>query len=166
MEPGNPGLAAAMQDLGSRLVAKARRALSLQQYDAARSWLDEAATIGFSSGEAAAAQQELDAALATQKYLTSVIPASQLTLLKSLPPVYPSKASMSRKEGWVELEFTVSQTGQVKDVMVRAASIPGLFDDAAVKAVSQWRYQPVLRDLKPVPVRAELRIRFALSGGT
>jgi hypothetical protein len=32
-----------------------------------------------------------------------------------------------------------------------------------VKAVLQWRYKPVLRDEKPVPVRTEIRIRFALS---
>ncbi len=50
-------------------------------------------------------------------------------------------------------------------MIVHAASIPGVFDDAAIKAVSQWRYQPVLRDRKPVPVRTELRIRFALGQG-
>jgi protein TonB len=90
-------------------------------------------------------------------------PASQLKLLKSVEPVYPNKAALSRTEGWVELDFTVSETGQVQDVVVHASSIPGVFDAAAIKAVSQWRYQPVLRDRKPVPVRTELRIRFALS---
>jgi len=163
LDPGNPGLAAAMQDLGSRLVAKARRALSLEQYDAARSWLDEAAAIGFASGDASSAQHDLDAAVAKQKFLANLIPAGQLTLLKRVEPVYPNKAAMSRKEGWVELEFTVSETGQVQDVLVHAASIPGMFDDAAVKALSQWRFQPVLRDLRPVPVRAVLRVRFLLS---
>jgi hypothetical protein len=29
--------------------------------------------------------------------------------------------------------------------------------------VSQWRYQPILRDAKPVPVRTQIRVRFALS---
>jgi outer membrane biosynthesis protein TonB len=48
-------------------------------------------------------------------------------------------------------------------VVVHATSVPGVFEEAAVRAVSQWRYQPVLRDAKPVPVRTELRIRFALS---
>jgi TonB family protein len=163
LDPGNPGLAAAMQDFGTRLVAKARRALALEQYDAARSWLDEAAAIGFTSGEADSAQHDLDDAIAKQKFLATLTPASQLRLLKSVEPVYPNKAAMSRTEGWVELNFTVSETGQVKDVVVHAASIPGIFDDAAIKAVSQWRYQPVLRDRKPVPVRTELRIRFALS---
>jgi protein TonB len=163
LDPANPGLAAAMQDFGSRLTAKARRALSLEQYDAARSWLDEAAAVGFASDEAGSVQHDLDAAIAKQKFLATLTPASQLKLLKSVEPAYPNKAALSRTEGWVELDFTVSETGQVKDVVVHAASMPGVFDAAAIKAVSQWRYQPVLRDRKPVPVRTELRIRFALS---
>ena len=163
LDPGNPGLTAAMQDLGSRLVAKARRALALEQYDAARSWLDEAAQVGIASAEANSAKADLDAAVAKRASLATMVPASQLTLLKSVQPAYPSRATLSRTEGWVELGFTVSETGQVKDVVVHAASVPGVFEEAAVKAVSQWRYQPVLRDAKPVPVRTELRIRFALT---
>ncbi len=152
-----------MQDFGSRLVVKARRALTLEQYDAARSWLDEAVAMGFASDEADSVQHDLDAVIARQKFLATLTPASQLKLLKSVEPVYPNKAALSRTEGWVELDFTVSETGQVQDVVVHAASIPGVFDAAAIKAVSQWRYQPVLRDRKPVAVRTELRIRFALS---
>jgi TonB family protein len=163
LDPGNAGLTAAMQDLGSRLVAKARRALALEQYDAARSWLDEAAQIGFASADANSAQRDLDAAVAKRASLATMVPASQLTLLKSVQPAYPNRAAVSRTEGWVELGFTVSETGQVKDVVVHATSVPGVFEEAAVRAVSQWRYQPVLRDAKPVPVRTELRIRFALS---
>jgi TonB family protein len=163
LDPGSPGLAAALQDFGSRLVVKARRALTLEQYDAARSWLDEALAMGVTSDDAISAQHDLDAAVARQKFLASLTPANQLTLLKSVQPLYPNKASLSRTEGWVELDFTVSETGEVKDVVVHAASIPGVFDAAAIKAVSQWRYQPVVRDHKPVAVRTELRIRFALS---
>jgi TonB family protein len=50
----------------------------------------------------------------------------------------------------------------VSDVSVRSASTPGVFEDAAVKAVSQWRYKPVMRDAKPVPVRSQIRVRFTL----
>jgi TonB family protein len=163
LDPGSPGLSSAMQDFGSRLVVKARRALTLEQYDAARSWLDEAVAMGFASDEADSVQHDLDAVFARQKFLATLTPASQLKLLKSVEPVYPNKAALGRTEGWVELDFTVSETGQVQDVVVHAASIPGVFDAAAIKAVSQWRYQPVLRDRKPVAVRTELRIRFALS---
>jgi TonB family protein len=163
LDPGNAALGSVLQDLGSRLTVKARRALILGQYDAARSWLDETAAIGFSSPEIASLQQHLDTAVAKQKFMTTLIPASQLKLLKSVQPAYPNRAQASKTEGWVDVEFTVAESGSVKDVVVRATSNPGVFEDAAVKAVSQWRYQPVVREATAVPVRTQLRIRFSLS---
>jgi protein TonB len=62
----------------------------------------------------------------------------------------------------VDVEFTVTEAGKVGDVSVRAASVPGVFEDAAVKAVSQWRYKPQLRDARAVPVRSQIRVRFTL----
>jgi TonB family protein len=162
LDPANAGLAPALQDLGSRLVAKARRALALEQYDAARSWLEESSAVGFSSVEAVSVLRDLDTAVTKQNFLTTLVPANSLTLQKSVQPVYPNKARVSQTEGWVDLEFTVTEAGKVKDVVVRATSVAGVFDDAAVKAVSQWRYSPALRDAKPAAVRTQIRIRFAL----
>ena len=162
LDPANPGLAAAIQELGARLVAKARLALTLQQYPAAHSWLDEAASLGYASAEGNSVAHELELAQATQKFLDDVVPASELTLLKSVPPAYPKKAESARIEGWVELDFTITATGQVQALLVHASSPAGAFEEAAKKAVGQWRYQPVLRDAKPTPVRARVRIRFTL----
>ncbi|HME39990.1 MAG TPA: TonB family protein [Steroidobacteraceae bacterium] len=163
LDPGNSRLAAAMQDLGTRLSAKARRALSLGQYDAARSWLDEAGGIGFASAETNSVRHDLDAAVAAQQFLANVVPAGDLTLVKSVNPIYPKKANLSKIQGWVELDFTVTDSGRVMDVAVHAASTPGVFEDAAISALSQWRYKPMLRDAKAVAQRARIRIRFALS---
>jgi periplasmic protein TonB len=161
LNPNNAALPAVMQDLGVRLVAKARRALALEQYDAARSWLDEATGLGFTSAEAGGVQRDLDAAVAKNALANAVIPATQLTVVKSVQPIYPARALAGRIEGWVELAFTVTEKGVVKDVSVHAASNPGVFDDAATKAVSQWRYQPFMRDAKPAAVHSSVRIRFA-----
>ncbi len=162
LDPGNPALASVQQDLGTRLAAKGRRALILGQLEAAKNWLDEAATIGFSSAETASAQRDLDAAVAQHNFMTALVPASQLTVLKAVQPVYPSKAIDKKIEGWVDVEFTVAETGKVSDVSVRASSIAGVFEDAAVKAVSQFRYKPVLNDGKAVPARSQIRVRFTL----
>jgi len=164
LEPNNPGLAAATSDLGTRLVVKARRALTLAQYDAARSWLDEAGTIGFTSPESMSARRDLDAALARQLFLDNIVAAGELTLVKSVTPKYPQKAELKKVQGWVELDFTVTESGAVKDVAVHATDTPGVFEDAAIGALSQWRYKPVVRDSKPVPQRARIRIRFTLAG--
>jgi TonB family protein len=162
LEPGNPALASVLQDLGTRLTTKARRALILGQLPAAKSWLDEVLSIGFNSAEVSSVQHDLEGAVAQQNFMTTLIPASQLTVLKSVQPTYPMRAVNGKIEGWVDVEFTVAETGKVKDVSVRGASIPGVFEDAAVKAVSQWRYKPVLRDAQPVPVRSQIRVRFSL----
>jgi TonB family protein len=163
LDPGNAALSSVLQDLGTRLASKARRALILGQIDATKSWLEEAGAIGFTSAEVSSAQRDLDAALAKQNFMKNLVPANQLKLLKSVQPAYPAKAQSKKLEGWVDLEFTVSEAGKVQDVAVRAASTPGVFEDAAVKAVSQWRYQPILRDARPVPVRTEIRVRFSLA---
>lgn len=162
LDPSNAALSPLLQDLGTRLAAKARRALILGQSDAAKTWLDEAGAIGFNSAEVSSAQHDLDAVVAKQNFMMNLVPSSQLKLIKSVPPVYPFRAQ-GKTEGWVEVEFTVSESGKVQDIAVRAASVPGTFDEAAVKAVSQWRYQPVLRDAKPVAVRTQIRVRFSLS---
>jgi TonB family protein len=162
-DPSHAGLAAAMQDLGTRLVVKARRALTLEQFDAARSWLDEAAAIGFSSSDASSVQHDLDAALAHRIFLANIVDAGGLTLVKSVQPLYPSKATSSKIEGWVELDFTVTESGVVRDIAVHSTSAAGVFEEAAIGALSQWRYKPVVRDAGPQAQRARIRIRFVLA---
>ncbi|HWX33088.1 MAG TPA: TonB family protein [Steroidobacteraceae bacterium] len=163
LDPRNAGLAPAMQELGTRLAAKARRALELGQQDAARSWLDEARAIGFTSAEADSVQHDLDAAAAGQQFLANVVAAGDLTLIRSVKPEYPKKANSSKIEGWVELDFTVAESGRVMDIAVHAASTPGVFEAAAINALAKWRYKPVLRDAKPAAQRARIRIRFVLA---
>jgi TonB family protein len=164
MNPGNAGLASALQDLGLRLVANARRALDLKQYDAARTWVDEAAAVGFSSSESGAVARELETAVDHQKFLANVLAANDLNLVKSVMPAYPTKAEARQVEGWVELDFTVTELGEVRDIAVHAANPPGVFDSAAINALSQWRYKPVLKDGRPASQRARIRIRFTLAG--
>ena len=154
------GLGAALSELGLKLLAKARLALTLQQFAAARSWLDEAAAVGAGPAETGAIAHDLDLALERQQSTAELIPASQLTQLRSVQPVYPAKAQAGRREGWVEVDFTVAPNGQVTDAAVHAASPAGVFDAAALRAVTQWRYQPVERAGRPVAVRTRLRIRF------
>jgi len=164
VNPGNAGLAPALQDLGQRLVAKARQAISLGQYDAAHRWLDEAAAVGYPSAESSTALREAEATADQQHSLETVISASELTLVKSVKPVYPVSAERAKTEGWVELDFIVTESGDVKNVTVRAANPAGVFDNAAIAAFSEWRYRPVLVEGTPTARRCRIRIRFTLTG--
>ena len=161
-DPANAGLAAAVQDLGDHMVAKARQAVALDQWNAARMWLDEAAGIGYDSADTMAVRRVVDTATAHQSFLANVVSANTLVSVKTVVPIYPDQAQRNKLEGWVELDFTVAATGEVKDIAVHGTSAPGVFDQAARQALSQWRYRPVVRDSKPVEQRARIRIRFTL----
>ena len=75
----------------------------------------------------------------------------------------PIEAARKHLEGWVDLEFTVKADGSVRDTLIRNAQPAGVFDQAAAKAVQQWRFRPVTRDGKPVEQRARIRVRFSLN---
>ena len=61
-------------------------------------------------------------------------------------PQYPIRAEERGIEGWVELEFTISEAGTVKDAKVTGAKPRGVFDRAALRAIKKWKYNPKLVD--------------------
>lgn len=60
-------------------------------------------------------------------------------------PVYPSRALSRGLEGYVIVEFTVTQAGAVKDVSV-VESTSSLFERAAVDAAYKFKYKPRVID--------------------
>ena len=66
-------------------------------------------------------------------------------------PVYPSRALSRGLEGYVIVEFTVTQAGAVKDVFV-VESTSSLFERAAVEAAYKFKYKPRVIDGVPVEV--------------
>ncbi len=65
---------------------------------------------------------------------------SELSRLLAVSPQYPSSAASSGVEGFVEVSFTVTALGRVEDASVTAAEPPGVFEQAALSAISRWRY--------------------------
>jgi protein TonB len=76
-------------------------------------------------------------------------------------PTYPDAARKRGVEGWVELAFTVQTNGTVDNVEIRNASPAEVFDDAAMRAVRQWRFEPVVRNGEKVEQRAMVRLKFS-----
>ncbi len=87
---------------------------------------------------------------------------AELVPLVKIAPRYPRRAALAGKEGWVKLEFTVTETGTVKDVTVLEASPKGYFERAAKRAILKWKFKPRVVDGKPVARRAVQVIRFRL----
>jgi protein TonB len=89
--------------------------------------------------------------------------ATGLTPVVYIPPEYPYRARRLKKEGFVELEFTISETGHVRDIRALKASPPGLFDRAAIRAVSKWKFEPQVVMGSPIAQRAAQVISFTLN---
>ena len=66
---------------------------------------------------------------------------------------YPDAARRQKLEGTVQLNLLISETGQVLDVRVLKSAHP-ILDDAAVRTVKLWVYEPA--KMKNVPVRVWL----------
>jgi protein TonB len=76
-------------------------------------------------------------------------------------PVFPEIARERDLTGFVDLEFTVRADGTVTDVNVLKSLPKGVFENAAVDAVSKWRYRPIERNGLPINEHARLRLNFA-----
>ncbi|MEM1433972.1 MAG: energy transducer TonB [Pseudomonadota bacterium] len=97
--------------------------------------------------------------------LTGCVGASNrpLQLVSGAGPVYPAEARAAGVEGDVEVRYRVTETGTVADPEVVRAAPPGVFDEAALTAIRQFRYRPQLKDGTPVAVPAVIStIRFRL----
>jgi len=79
-------------------------------------------------------------------------------------PVYPARALSRGLEGYVDLAFTVTTAGTVKDPMV-IQSTSSLFERAAIRAVLKFKYKPRVVDGVPVDVpNVKTRITFKIEG--
>ena len=78
-------------------------------------------------------------------------------------PAYPAIARMAGREGRVVLLATISERGSVEAIEVLAAPTPELgFVDAAIEAVSSWRYEPGTLHGRAVAVQMTVVVTFDL----
>ncbi len=84
--------------------------------------------------------------------------------LVRVEPQYPPEAQRRKLEGWVQVRFTISTAGGVKDQAVVKSS-HSLFERNALQAVSRWKYQPQMRSGKPVEAPdQQVVLRFRMEG--
>lgn len=83
--------------------------------------------------------------------------------LSQQPPRYPYKAAQRGLEGWVRVAFDVTASGSVENVEVIESEPPGVFDTAATRAVSRWRFKPRIVNGEAVAGRASQVVEFTLN---
>jgi len=79
-------------------------------------------------------------------------------------PSYPREAFVAGpKEGWVDVSFVVSPTGEVVEPMIEDSSGVSVFEREALRTVRRWRYEPATRNGEPVEQSmARVHIAFLL----
>ncbi len=77
-------------------------------------------------------------------------------------PVYPARALSRGLEGYVDLSFTVTSSGTVRDPII-LFSTSSLFERSATRAVLKFKYKPRVVDGVPVDVSGvKTRISFQI----
>ena len=81
-------------------------------------------------------------------------------LLRRVEPVYPDIAVVAKVQGIVILEAVVATDGTVESVKVLR---PVKFlDSAAIDAVKQWRYKPLILNGVPTPFVLTVTLTFSI----
>ncbi|HXM67099.1 MAG TPA: TonB family protein [Candidatus Acidoferrum sp.] len=81
--------------------------------------------------------------------------------LSKANPDYPEKARRSRHEGTVALGVTIGKDGGVHDIRI-VKSVDDAIDEAAMKAVSKWKFEPASYQGSPVAVEMTIQVNFRL----
>jgi protein TonB len=82
-------------------------------------------------------------------------------LVEKVLPVYPVIAKETHIEGVVVLQATISKSGTIENLRVESG--PPMLRQAALDAVSNWRYRPYLLNGKPVEVETTVNVVFRLA---
>lgn len=80
----------------------------------------------------------------------------------TITPKYPDLARQRGQEGSLKLMVKIDDLGRVRDVEVVEAHPPGVFDEAALEAFRDARFQPAMKDGRPVRYQAYIRVEFRL----
>ena len=83
-------------------------------------------------------------------------------LIHKVAPEYSKEARKAKFQGTVVLYVLVDEKGDPRDVKVVRGLGLGL-DQKAIEAVQQWRFEPGLKNGKPVPVGSQIEISFRLT---
>jgi periplasmic protein TonB len=94
----------------------------------------------------------------TKAHLPSSVAAG--LLIYKVIPNYPALARQMRLEGTVVLSATISKSGTIANLHVVSGS--PMLQQAALDAVSTWRYRPYLLNGQPVDVETTINVNFKL----
>ena len=79
-------------------------------------------------------------------------------------PVYPASARAAGIEGTVVMRAIIAKNGTVESLeWSNEGKVDASLMKAAMDAVSQWRYKPLLLNGEPVEVLTDISVVFSMS---
>ena len=89
---------------------------------------------------------------------------SEVSPLFRVQPIYPRKALLQNTEGFVVLQFDITETGQVDNIFVIQANPPQIFNLSAIQALRKWKYKAKIEKGKPVRQKnLKVKIKFQIT---
>lgn len=88
--------------------------------------------------------------------------SAQNALRESIKPQYPEQAKREGIEGYVVVQFDITNTGEVSGARVIEAEPANCFETAAIDAVKQYRFSPNSSTSETVTIRGAVN-KFVFS---
>jgi TonB family protein len=122
-------------------------------------WIDAAATL--EAAEEAGADPQLVIDLRNEVDYRLQLAEAEAGRFETLYPseqlVVISREVPALRRGSVEVEFTVTGQGDVRDIEI-LGNPPRRSANAVRRAVADWRFEPVLESGRPLPVRTRMSV--------
>lgn len=80
------------------------------------------------------------------------------------PPKYPASALANKVSGDVGLKVYINADGSIGDVVVLSSEPAGVFDQMAIDAAKQWKFNPKRKDGMAVPGWVKIPVKFRADG--
>ncbi len=87
----------------------------------------------------------------------------ELVIIRLVKPAYPRRSVQAGVEGAVTFRIHVTSDGVVARAWLMSSEVDPACDEAARRALLQWRFRPFLTDGEPTDVLVDQRIRFTLT---
>ena len=79
-------------------------------------------------------------------------------------PAYPKEALAQHINGKVVLLIDIDAQGNPTNVVVDRSEPPGVFDQVSIDAARKWKFQPAMKDGRPVAGRISVPVQFESNG--
>ena len=148
-------------ELQTAVIAASRGSLEAGEPADAEAYLVVAGELGAAEDVLVELGADVEQALIDQAG-SSIVALTEFTGADTPPAKYPRRANRRNIDGFVDVVFTVTSTGETSDIDIVRAEPENIFDESVMEAVSQWTFEPRQFRGQPIDQRTAARVVFNL----